>query len=229
VPSDPIAAAAAIEKMNELQVLVNALKAALAVLPEPKAQKRAISIESALFGSSPQRPASTTTTLNLESMLSSDNAGSVVGSVPPSPMSAAASAAPQVGPLLADLSRILFAQVIQQQQPTAAAAAAETTAALERTLAELVSAASSPPASPCCSAGNIGVSESVVAGQLIIPNSLPSSPILAIEKTMTPSVTTEDAVTMHQLLKGLMNVLPPPGLAAPITEIQCARGTDPCH
>lgn len=217
VPSDPLSAAGAIEKMNELQVLVNALKAALAVLPETKIPKRPISIESALFGPTP--PAPKATTLNLESMLAdSFVAGS---SAPPSPITAASSAAPQVGPLLADLSRILFAQVIQQQQPTALDAAAETTAALERTLAELVSAASSPPASP----GSSLVMESVVAGKLIIPPySLPSSPIMP-ERAPTPSVTNEDAATMHQLLKGLMSALPPPGLApvAPIHLTQVSR------
>ena len=191
VPPDPLAAAAAIEKMNELQVLVNALKAALAVLPTPvAAKKQPISIESALFGSS----ASSKRTLNLESMLDDTPSSS--------PVAAASSAGPQVGPLLSDLSRILFSQVIQQQQPTAPEIAFETNAALERTLAEIISAASSPPASPV-SIGGTG--DSLVSGQLIIPNSLPSSPI-----QMSTTPITDDAATMHQLLKGLMGVFPPP-------------------
>jgi hypothetical protein len=212
VPSDPLSAATAIEKMNELQVLVNALKAALAVLPTPVAKKQPISIESALF------PPSTTgsrTTLNLESMLMSSHP-----SQPPSPVSAAASAAPQVGPLLADLSRILFAQVIQQQQSTAPHVQAETSAALEKTLAEIISAASSPPASPV--SGFVPtVGDSLVSGQLIIPNSLPSSPIPMAASTPV----TDDAATMHQLLKGLMTALPPslvlpvPAAAIPETDL----------
>lgn len=188
VPADPLAAAAAIERMNELQVLVNALKAALAVLP-PVA-KKSISIDSELF-----KPV----TLSLDSMLS--------------PHSAAA-AAPGVGPLLSDLSRILFAQVIQQQEPTAPQTAAETSAALERTLHDLVSAASSPPASPAND--SISSSVGVVNGNFLIPKSLPTSPIPVQEMRES----TDDAATMHQLLRGLMGLerplVAPAGLAAPV-------------
>ena len=201
VPADPLSAAAAIEKMNELQVLVNALKAALAVLPSPPAavKKTPISIESALFGPSSVASSSKRTTINLESML--DDGPPV--SQPPTPVTAASSTAPQVGPLLSDLSRILFAQVIQQQHSTAPELAAETNAALERTLAEIISAASSPPCSPV---SGVITMDSVVSGQLVIPNSLPSSPI----EMATSPMLVDDAATMHQLLKGLMSALPPP-------------------
>jgi hypothetical protein len=224
VPADPLAAAAAIEKMNELQVLVNALKAALAVLPTPVAKKRPISIESALFGGGPNAsteiPSSTASrrTLNLESMLMDASSSPVTA--------AASSAAPQVGPLLADLSRILFAQVIQQQQATAPEVAAETNAALEKTLAELVSAASSPPTSPVSFIGGRSEMDNLVTGQLIIPNSLPSSPI-ALATAPTPVI--DDAATMHQLLKGLMSALPPsvvipaPVCAVPETHVETQR------
>ena len=190
VPSDPLAAAAAIEKMNELQVLVNALKAALAVLPPPSA-KKPLSIETELFA----KPQSAVT-LNLDEMLS--------------PHSAAAAAAPAVGPLLSDLSRILFAQVIQQQQPTAPETAAETSAALERTLHELVSAASSPPASPVNESSLLFASPGLVQGNLLIPKSLPTSPIPVHEVRESA----DDAATMHQLLRGLMGAMAPPGLEA---------------
>jgi hypothetical protein len=220
VPSDPLSAASAIDQMNQLQVLVNALKAALAVLPSPSAIKKPISIEDAIFGGQDDSSLSlkkTKTTLSLDSLLSSPP-----DSCPPSPLSAAASTAPGVGNLLADLSRILFAQVIQQQQVTSETTVRETGAALERTLAEIVSAASSPPTSPVSQACALDCS-ALVSGQLIIPQSLPTSPIpMALNSSSTtPSHTNlnlSDALggdaeeNMHNLLKGLMSALPPPGL-----------------
>lgn len=217
VPSDPLSAASAIDQMNQLQVLVNALKAALAVLPSPRTP---ISIEDAIFGGQDDSSLSlkkTKTTLSLDSLLSSPP-----DSCPPSPLSAAASTAPGVGNLLADLSRILFAQVIQQQQVTSETTVRETGAALERTLAEIVSAASSPPASPVSQTCALDCS-ALVSGQLIIPQSLPTSPIpMALNSSSTtPSHTNlnlSDALgadaeeNMHNLLKGLMSALPPPGL-----------------
>jgi hypothetical protein len=146
VPHDPVQAASAIQKVNELQVLVNALKAALAVLPTPVA------------------PKSTTKTISLDSMLEP-------------PIEEPAAVAP-VGSLLAELSRILFAQVIQQQQSVPEAeAVAETTAALERTLADIVVAASTPPSSP------------IGEGHLIIPRSLPTSPIVAVSAPFSGTTT----------------------------------------
>lgn len=217
VPSDPLSAASAIDQMNQLQVLVNALKAALAVLPSPTASRTPISIEDAIFGGQSTKKTKKTT-LSLDSLLSS----SPPESRPPSPLSAAASTAPGVGNLLADLSRILFAQVIQQQQVTPETTVRETGAALERTLAEIVSAASSPPASPVSQACALDCS-ALVSGQLIIPQSLPTSPIpMALNSSSTtPSHTNlnlSDALggdaeeNMHNLLKGLMSALPPPGL-----------------
>jgi hypothetical protein len=185
VPSDPIEAANAVTKVNELQVLVNAIKAALAVLPTPPPSPTAptprttLSIDSLLrssrpasssANSSPQAvapPPSSRMELKLDTMLDLPPAVSP----PASPLSAAASAGTNVGPLLADLSRILFAQVIQQQQNISQpATVAETNKALERTLNDIVSAASSPPTSP------VG-SSPIGLGNLIIPNSLPTSPI----------------------------------------------------
>lgn len=197
VPQDPLAAAAAIEEMNQLQVLVNALKAALAVLPPPLPTKQ-INIEDALFGGSSK--ISKKPTLELDSLLGLGP----VNSPPVSPLSSAANAGNNVGSLLADLSRILFAQVIQQQQSVPEPTIAETNAALERTLAEIVSAASTPACTPPVSP--IGDSDiSLVSGQLIIPNSLPNSPI--------PILTSAEATPMDQLLRGLMTSVPPPGLS----------------
>ena len=213
VPADPLAAAAAIEQMNQLQILVNALKAALAVLPPPTPSRK-IAIDDALFGSRPS-----TTRSEAPSRLSSANRRPLQldamlnlppHSPPASPLSAAANAGTGVGPLLADLSRILFAQVIQQQQPTPVPAAAETTAALERTLAEIISAASTPICTPPGSPAG-----PIVVGELIIPSSLPSSPI-----PMASGSAGSTPTPMDQLLRGLMAAIPqqevsppPPGLA----------------
>lgn len=216
-PTDPLAAADAIEQMNQLQVLVNALKAALAVLPVPR---KTISIEKAIFGDESEKK--TKKTISLDSLLSPSLIPA--SSCPPSPLSAAVGAAPGVGNLLADLSRILFAQVIQQQQTTPETTVRETSLALERTLAEIVSAASSPPSSPASHHENKAAADcsALVSGQLIIPQSLPTSPISIAPQSVgtTPSQTTLNLSNafgsaeenMHNLLKGLMTALPPPGL-----------------
>ena len=212
VPADPLAAASAIDQMNQLQVLVNALKAALAVLPPAAAvEKRKISIEKAIFGEERTKK----TTISLESLLSRPEASSC----PPSPLSAAASAAPGVGNLLADLSRILFAQVIQQQQATPETTVRETNCALEKTLADIISAASSPPSSPVSQQGATDCS-ALVSGQLIIPRSLPSSPIPMAPQSLgtTPALGGEAEDSMHALLKGLMHALPPPGMTEGAVE-----------
>ena len=194
VPSDPIEAANAISKINELQVLVNAIKAALAVLPTsnpptPKTSRTTnssmnrttLSIDSLLHSGEKKQPRQL---LSLDSMLDLppiDETAPII-SPPSSPLTAAACAGDNVGNLLSDLSRILFAQVIQQQQGVVSnSAVEETNAALEKTLNEIVSAASSPPSSPMNSSGNILETSSLIGqGQLIIPKSLPTSPIVAL-------------------------------------------------
>lgn len=200
VPSDPIEAANAITKINELQVLVNAIKAALAVLPAPSStpptpktsisrttssmNRTTLSIDS-LLSSGEKKPTSSQKRqlLSLDSMLDLppiDETAPIV-SPPSSPLTAAACAGDNVGNLLSDLSRILFAQVIQQQQGVVSTSAVEeTNAALERTLNEIVSAASSPPSSPINNSQHGGLDQSslIGQGQLIIPKSLPTSPIV---------------------------------------------------
>ena len=211
VPSDPIEAANAITKINELQVLVNAIKAALAVLPVPSApptprtvsgvsraslNRTTLSIDSLLNQSSLEKKTSPIPSssqkrqlLSLDSMLDLppiDESGPIV-SPPSSPLTAAAGAGNNVGTLLSDLSRILFAQVIQQQQPgVPRSAVEETNFALEKTLNEIVSAASSPPSSPMNTSGvkNLENSDLIGQGQLIIPKSLPTSPILGLNSLM---------------------------------------------
>lgn len=216
VPPDPLAAASAIEQMNQLQVLVNALKAALAVLPPvsttSSAPKPELNIDDALFGSAPSSAKSNGSRrpLQLDTMLG------LTSEFPPvSPLSSAAYAGTGVGTLLADLSRILFAQVIQQQQATPAATVVETNAALERTLADIVSAASSPACTPPTSPMKTlnSSSDPIVSGNLIIPNSLPTSPIPVAghSAVITPPLGGDVSSSMDQLLRGLMA---PPGLTA---------------
>ena len=204
VPSDPLSAAGAVEQINQHQVLVNALKAALAVLPD--------------HSSPPATAKATTTPLNVSKVsstgrqkISLDAMLNFGESAPSTPLSAAAGAGENVGPLLADLSRILFAQVLQQKSAAAPPKSMidETNAALERTLAEIVSAASSPPSSP------MGDSSSIVNGRLIIPKSLPTSPILM---SSSPRDSGHNNEAMDQLLRGLMSA-PPPGLLAPKTAV----------
>ena len=200
VPSDPIEAANAITKINELQVLVNAIKAALAVLPQsapptPSVNRTTISIDSLI--NSPQRQQQRQL-LSLDTMLdlppidgTMAGAAPIISSPPSSPMTAAAGAGSNVGTLLSDLSRILFAQVIQQQQPGGSvplSTVEETNAALEKTLNEIVSAASSPPSSPN-NISSSGLDMSIGHGQLIIPKSLPTSPIIGLNPLMKVATT----------------------------------------
>ena len=210
VPLDPLAAAQTVEKINQLQVLINALKAALAVMP---IETDDLNVSTSTTGRQK---------ISLSSMLSFPDEPPRV-SPPPTPLSAAAAAGENVGPLLADLSRILFTQVLQQQKSHIAPQemVADTNAQLERTLADIVSAASSPPTSP----NNIS---SVGSGRLIIPRSLPTSPILmaapnsnqSTPQTMRETLNLSNALrepdAMEQLLRGMMA---PPGLPSRKSDV----------
>jgi len=87
VPSDPIEAANAITKINELQVLVNAIKAALAVLPAPLSNPP--TPRTTVSGVSRAASSVNRTTLSIDSLLNNSSSSSIMATPPPTTAAAA--------------------------------------------------------------------------------------------------------------------------------------------